>query len=130
MIRFRIIFPVMVLLTILSILSPLILGLILATFTYHGVCYGFTDGSWSCTWQEYLSDQVFWSALLEVPLSIYLLATWLVATGLWFYQRRTKTPHGLQLCLVIFIPIGGYIGGTFLISIFPVFIRYFYGLYP
>jgi hypothetical protein len=126
MIRFRIIFLVMVVLTILSILSPLVLGLALATFTYHGVCYGFTDGSWPCNRQQYLTDQIFWSALLEVPLSIYLLATWLVATGLWLYQRRTKTPHGLPLCLIVLIPIGGYIGGSCLISIFPVFIRYFY----
>jgi hypothetical protein len=130
MIRFRIIFLVMVILTLLFILLPLVLGLVLAVFSYHGVCYGFTDGSWPCNWQEYLSDQIFWSSLLELPISIYLLATWLIAVGLWLYKRRSKTPNGLPLCLAVVIPIGGYIGGSCLMSIFPVFIRYFYGLHP
>ena len=38
MIRFRIIFLVMAVLTFLVILTPLILGLASAVFTYHGKC--------------------------------------------------------------------------------------------
>jgi hypothetical protein len=129
-IRFRLIFAVMAVLTILVILSPLALGLASAVFTYHGMCYGFTDGHWSCSWQEYASDQVFWSVFLVVPLGIYLFSTWLAALatlGLWIYQRRTQSPRGLPLWTLALIPIGGCLGGTCLISIIPVFIRFLYG---
>jgi hypothetical protein len=126
MIRFRIIFIVMAVLTLLFLLAPLILGLASAVLTYHGMCYGFTDGSWDCSWREYASDQVFWSALLDIPLSVYLFATWQAALGLWLYKRRTPSPHGLSLPMILLIPLGGWLGGSFLISIFPIFIRYFY----
>ena len=129
MIRFRLIFPVMAAITILVILAPLMLGLASAVFTYHGTCYGFTDGSWPCPWQEYAAAQVFWAALLDIPLSMYLIPAWLVALGLWLYKRRTAAPDGLPPFLVIFIPFGGCIGGVCLISILPVFINLFYGFF-
>jgi hypothetical protein len=129
MIRFRTIFLVMAVVTILVLLAPLILGLASAVFTYHGNCFGFTDGSWPCPWQEYASDQVFWSALFDIPLSLYLIPCWLIALGFWFYKRRAAAPHGLPLLLVIAIPFGGCLGGVCLISIFPVFIRLFYGFH-
>jgi hypothetical protein len=87
MIRFHIIFLDMAVLTLLFILLPLILGLTSAVFTYHGRCYGFTDSSWACSWQEYASDQVFWSSLLEIPICLYLIPSWLVALGFWLYKR-------------------------------------------
>ena len=124
MIRFRIIFLVMAVLTILFILAPIILGLVSALLTYHGICYGFTDGSWACPWRDYVSDQVFWSVWLDIPLGVFLIASWLVALGLWLYQRRTAA-DGLPLPLVIAIPVVGCFGGFSLISIFSVFIRYF-----
>ena len=130
MIRFRIIFPMMAVLSLLIILAPLILGLASALFTYHGNCYGFTDGSWACSWQEYASSQVFWSALLDIPLSMYLFPCWLVALGMWLYKRRTAVPDRLPFSLVILIPLGGCLGGTCLVSVLPVFIRLFYGFYP
>jgi hypothetical protein len=130
MIRFRIIFSVMVVLTLLAVLAPLVLGWASAAVTYHGKCYGFTDGSWDCPWQEYASDQVFWTALLDIPLSLYLIPCWLVAVGLWLYKRRTADLNGLPLSMIILIPLGGCLGGVCLISIFPVFIRLFYGFYP
>ena len=130
MIRFRILFLVMSILTLLSILAPLVLGLASAVFSYHGKCYGFTDGSWACSWQEYASDQVFWSSLLDIPLSMYIIPGWLVALGLWLYKRRTAEPDGLPLSWVILIPLGGCLGGTCLVSILPVFIRIYYGSYP
>lgn len=130
MIRFRIIFITMAVISFLLIQAPLILGFVFAVLSYHGECYGFTDGSWPCSWGEYVSDQVFWSALLEIPLSVYLFTTWLVALGLWLYKRRTSSPHGLTITFVVLIPMGGYLLGSFLISIFSVFIRYFYWLYP
>lgn len=126
MIRFRIIFLVMAILTLLLILAPLGLGLASAILTYHGMCYGFTDGSWACSWQEYASDQVFWCSLLEIPLSMYLLPTWLVALGLWFLTRCSAAVKGLPKYLVILIPTGGYFIGFCLISILAIFIRYFY----
>jgi hypothetical protein len=130
MIRFRIIFLVMAILTLLFILAPLFLGLASTVFTYQGKCHGFTDGSWACSWQEYATDQVFWSALLDIPLSLYLGPCWFVALGLWFYNRRPVVSNVLPISLVILIPLGGCLGGTCLISILPVFIRLFYGFYP
>lgn len=129
MIRFRIIFPVMAVVSLLIILAPLILGAASGIFTYHGQCYGFTDGSWPCPWQEYVSDQIFWSSLLEIPLSIYLIPGWLFALGLWLYKRHTAAAHEVPLSLVVLIPLSGCLGGTCLISIFPIFIRLFSGFY-
>jgi ABC-type spermidine/putrescine transport system permease subunit II len=128
-IRFRIIFPVMAVLTLLFLLAPFLLGLASAVFTYHGICYGFTDGSWDCTWQQYAYDQIFWSSLLLVPISVYLLATWLVALALWLSKRRTAATHGLPLFHVALIPAGGYFLGFSLISIFSIFIRFFYSCF-
>jgi hypothetical protein len=130
MIRFRIIFLVMVVLTLLIMLAPIFLGFASGLFTYHGTCYGFTDGSWACSWQEYASDQVFWSALLDIPLSMYIIPCWLVALGFWLYKRRSANPNELPLSMVILIPLVGCLGGGCLISIFPIFIRLYYGFYP
>jgi hypothetical protein len=102
------------------------LGLASAIFTYHGTCYGFTDGSWPCSWQEYASDQVFWSALLDIPISLYIIPCWLVALGFWLYKRRSSDPDGMPLSLIILIPLVGCLGGGCLISILPVFIRLYY----
>ena len=130
MIRFRTLFLFMSILTLLFILAPLILGLASAVISYHGKCYGFTDGSWACSWQEYASDQVFWSLLLDIPLSLYIIPGWLTALGLWLYRRHTTAPDGLPLPWVILVPLGGCLGGTCLVSILPVFIRIYYGFYP
>ncbi len=127
MIRFRTLFLVMAILTILLVLAPFILGLVSAVFSYHGICYGFTDGSWACSWQEYASDLIFWSGLLNIPLSMYLLPGWFAALGLWLYRRRTAVPAKLPLSWIILIPLGSCLGGTCLISILPVFIRFYYG---
>lgn len=126
MIRFRVIFMVMAVLTLLFLLAPIILGFTSAVFTYHGICYGFTDGSWACSWQEYASDQIFWSALLDIPLSMVLIPCWLVALGFWLFKRRSSNPDGIPLSLVILIPLVGCLGGGCLISIIPVFIRLYY----
>jgi len=123
-IRFRTLFPIMAIITILILLAPVLLASVFAVFTYHGECYGFTDGSWACPWREYVSSQIFWSVWLDIPLGIFLIACWLVALGLWVYQRHTAA-DGLPLPLVIAIPVGGCFGGFSLISIFSVFIRYF-----
>ena len=127
--RFRIIFLVLSGITIVGILAPLLLGFASATITYRGTCYGFTDGSWPCSWLEYVSDQVFWSALLAIPVSMYLFPTWLIALVLWLYRRHTTAPNRLPLPLVFLIPAGGYFIGFGLISILPVFIRFFNWIY-
>ncbi len=123
-IRFRTLFSIMAIMTILVLLTPILLGLGLAVFTYHGECYGFTDGSWACPWRDYASDQVFWSVWLDIPLGIFLIASWLVALGVWLYQRRAVS-DGVPLTLVIAIPVVGCFGGFSLMSILSVFIRYF-----
>lgn len=130
MIRFRTIFLVMAVATVLILLAPPVLVFISANLSYHGICYGFTDGSWSCPWQEYISDAILYSTLLDIPLSLYIFPAWLVALGLWLYKRRTTESSALSLSLVLAIPFGGCIGGVCLISILPVFIRFFYGFYP
>ena len=130
MIRFRTIFPVMAVLTLLILLAPPALVFISANLSYQGICYGFTDGSWPCPWQEYVSDAILYSTLLDIPLSLYILPAWLVALGLWLYKRHTTDSSALPLSLVLAIPLGGCVGGVCLISIFPVFIRFFYWFRP
>jgi len=127
MIRFRTFFIIMALLTLLFLMAPIVLGLISAILTYHGTCYGFTDGSGPCPWQEYASAQVFWSSLLDIPISMYIIPCWLVAVGVWLYKRRSSDPDTIPLSLVILIPLVGCLGGGCLISILPVFIRLFNG---
>ena len=130
MIRFRTIFPVMAAATVLILLAPPVLVFISASLSYHGICYGFTDGSWTCPWREYMADAVLYASLLDIPLSLYLLPAWAVACGLWLYKRRTGDPSALPLPLVLAIPLGGCVGGTFLISILPVFIQFFFWFHP
>jgi hypothetical protein len=125
-IRFRTLFSSMAIITILILLAPVLLGAAFAVLTYQGECYGFTDGSWACPWREYVSERVFWSVWLDVPLGIFLIASWLAALGLWLYQRRTASDR-LPLPLVIAISLVGCFGGFSLMSIFSIFIRYFIG---
>jgi hypothetical protein len=128
MIRYRILVPILIAATVLLLLTPPLLGLAIGALNYHGTCYGFTDGSWPCSWQEYTSDQVFWSALMDIPLGFFLLACWLVFAGLWFFTRRRGPAGGLPLSLVLLIPIGG-CGLDFLfMTLFSLFIRLSYGL--
>lgn len=126
-IRFRTLFSIMAIITILVLLAPILLGLGFAVFTYQGKCYGFTDGSWVCPWQEYVSDQVFWSVWLDLPLGVFLISAWLAAAGIWFYRRRSAESVGLTSSMIVLIPVGGCLGGFFLISMFSVFIRLAYG---
>lgn len=127
-IRFRTLFLIMGIISILILLAPIVLGLMFAVFTYQGECHGFTDGSWACPWREYVSDQVFWSVWLDIPLGIIIIPCWLVALGLWLYQRRISS-DGLSLTMVILIPVFGCAGGFSLISILSVFIRSLFWLH-
>ena len=126
MIRFRILFPVMAALTVLIFLTPLLLGLVIAVLSYHGTCYGFTDGSWACTWEQYLSDQISWSTVLDFPLGMFVLPCWLAALGLWWYRRGSSAPEGLTAAAVLLIPLGGCLGGFCLLSIIPMIMRLVY----
>jgi hypothetical protein len=129
MIRFRVIFLVMAVASVLILLAPPALVFISATLSYHGICYGFTDGSWPCPWQEYISDALFYSTLLDIPLSLYILPAWSVALGLWLYKRHTTDLSALSLSLVIAIPLSGCIGGVCLISALPNAINIYYRLF-
>jgi hypothetical protein len=124
-IRFRTIFLILIALTLLLALSPLILGLASTAFTYTGKCYGFTDGVRDCTWQEYATDQIFWSASLAISPGLILVANWLTALGFWLYKRRISTSDGLPLSQVILIPVIACLGGVCLISALPVVINLF-----
>ncbi len=126
MIRFRLLFPVMAALTLFALLAPLVLGMASGILTYHGKCYGFTDGSWPCTWREYISDQVFWSSLLDIPMAIYIIPGWLVAIGLLLGRRLIAHANAVPLALVLLIPAGSSLGGTWLFFIVPVLIRLLY----
>ena len=129
-IRFRTVFLVMLVITILTLLAPPLLGVAFAAFSYQGTCYGFTDGSWPCSWNEYLSEQAFWSVWLDLPLGVFLISAWLAAAGIWFYRRRNAEPVGLPSSMIVLIPVGGCLGGFFLLSMFSVFIRLAYGFRP
>jgi hypothetical protein len=130
MIRFRILFPIMALISVLLILAPLVMGLLSAFITYRGTCYGFTDGSWPCSRWEYTTDTVFWSALLDIPILLYLIPGWFVAVALWLHKRNTTEPHGLPRSLAVLIPISCCLGGTCITTLLPFFIRFFYMPYP
>jgi ABC-type phosphate transport system permease subunit len=117
MIRFRTIFLILFILTILVILSPLILGLASTAFTYSGKCYGFTDGVWDCTWMEYAKSEILLSSLILTLPSLLLLANWPTALGFWLFKRRTSSPDKLTGWQAILIPIISGIVGCGLLSI-------------
>ena len=117
MIRFRTIFLILFAITILVILSPLILGLASAAFTYGGKCYGFTDGVWDCAWQEYAKNEILWSSLILTIPVVLLLSNWPTALGFWLFKRNTSSPDGLTIWQAILIPLISGIVGCGLLSI-------------
>lgn len=126
MIHFRIIFIIMAAITTFLMLGPLVLGLSSGLLTYHGICYGFTDGSWPCSWREYISEQVFWSGLLEIPLAIYVIPGWLTAIAMWLVRSLVAHANMISLPLVLIIPVGSSLGGTCLFFVIPLLIRWMY----
>lgn len=109
----------MALLTLLSMLAPLQFGLVYGVLTYHGMCYGFTDDSWACSWREYIHDQFFWSSLLFIPLGIYIFPGWLALAGLWLARRGSAHPGELSLPQVLLIPATSCLGGFSQFIFFP-----------
>ena len=129
MIRFRTIFLVLIVITILVVLSPLILGLAATVFSYEGKCYGFPDGVWSCPWYEYAAMQIFYSGVFAIPFALTFFSGWLVTMGFWFQRRRTSIPDQLPLWQVMLIPMFGCIGGAILVSALSIAINIYYKLF-
>jgi len=64
---FRIIKLVFLVIGLLLLLAIPVSGLISAAVNWKGVCYGFTDGQWQCSWWEYARSEMFWVMFIFIP---------------------------------------------------------------
>ena len=55
-------------------------ALIVTTTSWDGTCYGFTDGSWACSWREYFSNQLGYMAMFSLMPLLCLGGLWLALT--------------------------------------------------
>ncbi|MDX9993400.1 MAG: hypothetical protein RBS68_15270 [Anaerolineales bacterium] len=70
----KLIFLVIVLLLCLAV--P-IFGLVSTATSWHGSCYGFTDGQWQCPWWEYAQTEIFWALMIFIPVLFVLSLAWI-----------------------------------------------------
>lgn len=85
--NYRIILTTLIILTVLSAAVIPGMALVSTLAHYSGTCYGFTDGSWSCPWGEFLSNQISHMVIFSLPLLFLLLAGWLLSFILWMFNR-------------------------------------------
>lgn len=114
-IRFRTIFVLLLILTLLCALSPAFIGLLTAVVSYDGNCYGFTDGAAPCSWWQFAQSQMFYGLLIAFVPAMFVLIGWLTTGGLWLALRRQPA---WQAILIPFIALA--LGGL-LINLIPMF---------
>lgn len=119
-IRFRTLFIILGLTSILCILSPWLVGVASASLTYDGNCGGFTDGLSPCSWWQFAQSQVFYGLLIAFSPAMFLLMGWLTALGLWFAMRRLPAGGKLPAWQGIFIPLAAFAVGILLIYFIPI----------
>lgn len=115
--RFRTIFLTLGILSILCLLSPAVIGIVAATLTYDGNCYGFTDGAAPCSWWQFAQNQAFYGLLIAFIPAVFLLIGWLTTGGLWIALRGRQLP-AWQAAL---IPLAAVAIGILLIFFLPLF---------
>lgn len=118
-IRFRTLFIILGLISVLCLLSPAAIGIFSAATSYEGTCYGFTDGSGPCSWWEYARGEMFYGFVIAFTPAIFLAAGWLTTLGYWLalrFQPERKTLPSWQMALIPLLACGL---GAFLTYIIP-----------
>jgi hypothetical protein len=87
---FRIIKLFFIGLSILLCLGIPIAGLVSTAVSYHGLCYGFTDGQSPCTWLEFARNEIFWSSFILIPLLMLASAVWLIIAAVQFIAEMKQ----------------------------------------
>jgi hypothetical protein len=89
----RVTIRIFAVLTALTAVAPLLLGLMSAALDYRGVCPGFTDGEWPCSFGEYATTEAtFALALLPVVVPLLLIG-WGALGGWWLIALRRGRPR-------------------------------------
>ncbi|MFT3712713.1 MAG: hypothetical protein QM817_34110 [Archangium sp.] len=65
-------------LTFVTPLVPLALGLASGVINYNGVCHGFMDGEWPCTFFDYVRAESVYATMILPCLLAPLAIAWLV----------------------------------------------------
>ena len=91
---FRIIKLIFLILGILLCLAIPIVGLVSTATTFHGICYGFTDGQSQCAWWEYARNEMFWVSFLFAPFLFLASIVWIIMAAVQFIvgmkEKRKK----------------------------------------
>jgi glucan phosphoethanolaminetransferase (alkaline phosphatase superfamily) len=85
--NYRIILTILIILTVLCAAVIPGMGLVSTLIHYTGTCYGFTDGSWSCPWGEFLKNQISYMLIVSLPLLFFLFVGWLLTLFFWMLSR-------------------------------------------
>jgi hypothetical protein len=88
---FRIIKLVFLVIAVLLCLAIPVLGLISTALSWHGICYGFTDGQAPCSWWEYARNEMFWASFIIIPLLLLASVTWLGMSLVQFIKSKLDT---------------------------------------
>lgn len=79
--------------SLLLCLAIPVAGLVSTAIGWEGICYGFTDGQWSCSWWEYARMEMFWASFLFVPLLFLASLTWMGMAALQFARAKARKPE-------------------------------------
>ena len=94
----RIIHLIFLALALCFMLAIPVLGVGSTAANWDGICYGFTDGEWSCPWWEYAQNEMFWAAFIFFPLIIMTLGLWgmftVIRWGIRLYWRTKSLQTG------------------------------------
>jgi len=131
--NFRIFFFVLLVLTVLWITAIPTIGLAFTFSQYNGTCSGFTDGSWSCPWGEFLQNQISYTFIFSLPLLLLIMASWAVTFLFWVVSHFSERfSHQVQylierITVIILSLIGLFIVFYSAIMIVPLLITLFIG---
>ena len=76
--------------SILLCLAIPVAGLVSATTSWQGICYGFTDGPHECSRWEFAWTEMFWAFFVFIPLLFAASLVWSIIAVIQFVMERVK----------------------------------------
>jgi len=81
-------------LIILILFAISAIAILSTALSWDGTCYGFTDGSWACSWTEYAKNEMGWMAIFSIFPLFLLGISWILLTIIHFYTKRKRAENG------------------------------------
>ena len=70
-------------------LVTFLMTLFSSMYYFDGVCYGFTDGNWDCSFLDYLWGELYFAFAFFIPaIGMAFAAITLSFAAHWFFNRR------------------------------------------